>query len=311
LASRFTPDVFWQEVRRYGVSVVFYAGEFLRELVRAPQVVGERNHPVRLFAGSGMRPDLWRRLTERFGAVGILEFYASTEASAVLANAAGDKIGAVGHPLPGSPHLAIAAYDADTEELVRDPRGRLVRARIDEPGMLVARLDSARGIADLAHIAPTRLIHDAFEPGDTWFVTGDLLRLDSAGDYWFVDRHGDLIRTAGGPVPSRRIEDALHSEDGVAACVAVAIADPAHPTKELPAAAFVLEPTATLDLAALTRAVQTLPDHARPVRLRRVATIPMTDGYRPLKQPIRELGFADGSDVSVWDPTLGRYRPTA
>lgn len=310
LASRFAPDVFWQEVRRYGVSVVFYAGEMARALVRAPFTIGERNHPVRLFAGSGMRPDLWKRLTARFGAVGILEFYASTEASAVLANADGGKIGAVGHPLPGSPELAIAAYDFDTDELVRDARGRLVRAQVDEPGMLVARLDSARGIADIAHIAPTRLLHDAFGPGDTWFVTGDLLRIDGDGDYWFVDRHGDVIRTRGGPVASRRIEDALHQLDGVVACVAVAQADRDHLDREVPAAAFTLEPTAPVDLDALARAVVGLPAHARPQRLRRVASIPETDGFRPLKQPIRELGFADGPDVYAWDAATNRYRPT-
>ena len=310
LASRFTPDTFWQEVRRYGASVVFYAGEMARALVRAPAAVGERNHPVRLFAGSGMRPDLWKRLTARFGPVGVLEFYASTEASAVLANADGTKLGAVGHPLPGSPELAISAFDFDTDDLVRDARGRLVRAKVDEPGMLVARLDSARGIADIAHIAPTRLLHDAFGPGDTWFVTGDLLRIDGDGDYWFVDRHGDVIRTAGGPVPSRRVEDALHQWDAVVACVAVAIADPAHEGKELPAAAFALEPTAPIDLDALARVVIGLPGNARPARLRRVASIPETDGFRPLKQPIRELGFADGPDVYAWDPSTNRYRPT-
>ena len=177
--------------------------------------------------------------------------------------------------------------------------------------MLVARLDSARGIADIAHIAPTRLLHDAFGPGDTWFVTGDLLRIDGDGDYWFVDRAGDVILTRGGPVPSRRIEDTLHQLDGVIACVAVAIADRAHVDRELPAAAFALEPTAAVDLDALARVVVALPAHARPVRLRRVASIPETDGFRPLKQPIRELGFADGPDVYAWDPTTNRYRPTA
>ncbi|MEZ4404094.1 MAG: alpha/beta fold hydrolase [Kofleriaceae bacterium] len=310
LASQFTPATFWQEVRRYGVSVVFYAGEMARSLVHAPPGVGERNHPVRLFAGSGMRPDLWRRLTERFGAVGVLEFYASTEASAVLANAAGEQIGAVGHPLPGSPELAVAAYDFDAEQLVHDSRGRLVRAAVDQPGMLVARLDSSRGIADIGHIAPTRLVHDGFGPGDTWFVTGDLLRIDAGGTYWFVDRAGDMIRTAGGPVASRRVEDALHGVDAVVGCVAVAIPDPAAAGKELVAAAVALATDAPLDLAALAQAATALPEHARPRRLRRVAAIPMTDGYRPLKQPLRELGFADGPDVFTWDPTTNRFRPS-
>lgn len=316
LASRFAPDTFWQEVRRYGVSVVYYAGDMARALVHAPHTVGEHNHPVRLFAGSGMRPDLWRRLRDRFGAVGVLEFYASTEASAVLANASGGKVGAVGHPLPGSPPLAIAAFDFDTDELVRDPAGRLVRARVDEPGMLVARLDSARGIADLAHIAPTRLLHDAFGPGDTWYVTGDLLRIDSDGDYWYVDRHGDTIRTAGGPVPSRRVEDALHQVDAIVACAAVAIdpvthlASAAPAAASAPAAAFALSPGAPPDLPALSRAVLSLPDHARPIRLRRLPTLPQTDGFRPLKNPIRALGFADGPDVYAWDPATRSYRST-
>ena len=202
LASRFAPDVFWQEVRRYGVTVVFYAGEMCRQLIHAPFAIGEQNHPVRLFAGSGMRPDLWRKLVARFGSVGVLEFYASTEASAVLANASGEKVGAVGRPLPGSPELAIAAYDVDADDFVRDGGGRLIHARVDEPGMLIARLDRPRGISDLAHIAPTRLVRDALAPGDTWFVTGDLLKIDGDGDYWFVDRQGDTLRTSSGPVAS-------------------------------------------------------------------------------------------------------------
>jgi putative long chain acyl-CoA synthase len=308
LASQFRPDVFWREVRRYGVSVVYYAGEMCRSLVHAPSTVGEQNHPVRLFAGSGMRPDLWQKLLARFGNVGVLEFYASTEASAVLANASGEKIGAVGRPLPGSPEMAIAAYDFDADELVRDTNGRLVRARIDEPGMLVARLDSPRGIADVAHLPPARLLRDAFSAGDTWFFTGDILTVDSGGDYWFVDRWGDSIKTAGGPVMSRKVEDALHTVPSVFSCVAVGVPGD---RGEVPMAAFALAPGATLDLPALGAAVATLPAHARPRRLRRVEGIPMTDGFRPLKKPILDLGFGDGPDVWEWDAGSGNYVSTA
>ena len=61
--------------------------------------------------------DVWRRLAERTG-VGVLEFYASTEGTLVLANAAGEKVGALGRPLPGArrvrvPHRvhSMGAYD--------------------------------------------------------------------------------------------------------------------------------------------------------------------------------------------------------
>ena len=307
LATQFRPDVFWREVRRYGVTIVFYAGEMCRSLVHAPHTVGEQNHPVRLFAGSGMRPDLWQKLLARFDGFGVLEFYASTEASAVLANASGEKVGAVGRPLPGSPEMAIAAYDFDADELVRDASGHLVRARIDEPGMLVARLDSPRGIADVAHLPPARLLRDAFASGDTWFFTGDILTIDADGDYWFVDRWGDSIKTAHGPVMSRKVEDALHTVPSIIGCCAVGV--PAE-RGEVVMAAFALAPGATLDLAAIAAAVGTLPEHARPRRLHRVASIPMTDGFRPLKKPILDLGFGDAHDVWEWDAATSSYRAT-
>lgn len=288
LASKFEPQTFWEEVRRYGASVVYYAGEMVRRLLDAPPVVGESNNPVRLFAGSGLRADAWRRLVERFGPVGVCELYASTEAHVVLANASGKRIGSVGRPLPGSPDVVVAAMDG--EELVRDGHGHLVYARLDEPGMLVARL-SARAGADVAHIDPRRLLRDAFEPGDTWFATGDLFRVDAAGDFWFVGRH--QIQTAHGPVTTTRIEDALYAVRGVALCVATA--DPDAPTQ----VAAIVQGHPTLD--ALSAAVAALPEYARPRRLRIVDAIPMTDGFRPLRHAV------DLAGAYAWDPRAQRY----
>lgn len=293
--GRFEPTTFWDEVRRYGVSVVYYAGEMCRQLVDADPVLGEKNNPVRLFAGSGMRPDVWRQLVDRFGPVGVLEFYASTEANAVLANTAGKKVGALGRPLPGSPELAVAAYDFTEQTLVHDSSGKLVRARLDEPGMLVARL-SARAGADIAHIDPKRLLRDAFEPGDTWFITNDICKVDAVGDYWFIDKPSQMISTRLGPVASTRIEDGLYDCACVALCVAAGRRDPDDPSVQLPIAAIQLHPRHPLDLDALATAVQALPEYARPRELYIVDEIPLTDGYRPIKRAAFER------------PRLGSYR---
>lgn len=309
LASSFEAETFWDEVRRYGASVVFYAGEMLRRIVDAPAQPGAQNHPVRLFAGSGLRRDVWRRLVERFGPVGVLELYASTEANAVLANASGKKLGSVGRPLPGSPEVAIAAYDFAARELVRDGAGRLVRARLDEPGMLVARL-SARAGADVAHIDPKRLIRDAFDPGDTWFITGDFFTVDAEGDYRFVDHHGHVVLTRLGPVPSTKIEDALYEHAGVALCIAAGAPDPDGGDAEIPIAAVQLHPAASLDLDALSAAVARLPEYARPRRLRIVEQLPLTDGFRPIKRGLRDLALADGPNLYLWNPRAQRYEPS-
>jgi putative long chain acyl-CoA synthase len=307
LASVFEPPIFWEEVRRYGVTVVYYAGEMCRRLVDAPSVIGEKNNPVRLFAGSGLRQDVWRQLVDRFGPVGVLELYASTEANAVLANTAGRKVGSVGRPLPGSPDVAVAAWSFPDDDFVRDAGGRLLRARIDEPGMLLARLDTARGGSDLAHIDPRRLLHDAFAPGDVWFVTGDFMRVDVEGDHWFFDRAGAVIRTAGGEVASTRIEDALYAASCVALCIAVGLPEPSIDSASgdgtaTPVCAISLQPGEPIQLEALSDAIFTLPDYARPQRLRVVTELPLTGGYRPVKAPVRGYDFGDGPSVYRWDP---------
>ena len=309
LASKFAPTTFWDEIRRYGASVVFYAGEMCRRLVDAQPVLGERNNPVRLFAGSGLRKDVWRRLVDRFGPVGVLELYASTEANAVLANARGKKLGSLGRPLPGSPELAVAAWSFPDDDFERDGAGRLLRARLDEPGMLVAKLGQRAG-ADVAHIDPRRVLHDAFEPGDLWFVTGDIASVDTEGDFWQIDRASQMIQTRLGAVASTRIEDALYETPGVALCIAAGHPEPADPKIETPIAALQLQPGVALDLASISRSVATLPEYGRPRRIRVVESLPMTDGFRPIKRGIRDLDVSDGPGVYSWDPRAQEYRPT-
>jgi putative long chain acyl-CoA synthase len=281
-----------------------------RRLVDAPPVLGEKNNPVRLFAGSGMRKDVWRRMVDRFGTT-VLELYASTEASVVLANASGKKLGSVGRPLPGSPEVAIAAYNFTDRELVRDGTGKLVRARLDEPGMLVARVSAARAGADVAHIDPKRLIRDAFEPGDTWFVTGDIMKVDTQGDYWFVDRQDQMILTKLGAVASTRVEDGLYEHGSVALCIAAGLRDPDDPTVEVPVAAVQLHPAASLDLIALSAAAVALPEYARPRRLRIVEHLPLTDGFRPIKRGLTDLAQVEGPNLFLWNARTQRYEPSS
>jgi putative long chain acyl-CoA synthase len=346
LAGAFTPETwaepFWDEVRRYGATVVYYAGEMCRRLIDAPPGFGENNNPVRLFAGSGLRAGLWRRLVDRFGPVAVLEMYASTEAHIVLANARGRKPGSVGRPLPGSPDVAIAAWSLGDDDFVRDGAGRLIHARLDEPGMLIAALGtpSSTAGADLAHIDPRRIAGDAFAPGDRWFVTGDLFRVDAEGDYWFVDHRHHMIATRHGAVASTRIEDAIYDVPGVALCAVVGRPDPdsgsgsdsggapdlaggsAAPLAQFPVAAIQLHPSpspspspspglgAALPLDALSRAVAALPEYARPRRIRFVDALAMTDGYRPIKPALAGLDLSNGPEVVAWDPRAQRYQPT-
>jgi acyl-coenzyme A synthetase/AMP-(fatty) acid ligase len=77
-------------------------------------------------------------------------------------------------------------------------------------------------------------------------------------------------------------------------------------TYEVPIAALELHSGAALDLEALSAAVRTLPEYARPHRIRVVEKLPMTDGFRPIKRGLRDLDAIGGPNVYHWDPRAQR-----
>ena len=116
MAAAPDPETFWDEVRRYGATHVSYTWTSLHDVTVAPPNPNEQHHPIKLFMGSGMPRGLWRRVAERFAPARVLEFYASAEGEAILANLTGQPIGSMGRPLPGTPPVRIAAYDLRARE---------------------------------------------------------------------------------------------------------------------------------------------------------------------------------------------------
>ena len=148
-------------MRQYGVSVVTYTWAMLREIMDDPAFDLKGNHPVRLFIGSGMPTGLWQRVTDEFSPAHVVEFFATTDGQAVLANVAGVKIGSKGRPLPGAAQVELAAYDPDDDLILEDERGFVRAAHADEVGVLLARprgpvdphaLDQARGVRARRHL---------------------------------------------------------------------------------------------------------------------------------------------------------------
>jgi acyl-CoA synthetase (AMP-forming)/AMP-acid ligase II len=121
-----------------------------------------------------------------------------------------------------------------------------------------------------------------------------LLRRDADGDYWFVDRLSDVIRTATRPVHPRAVEDSIYQLDDVAlVCVyPVELAGGA----EQPVAAIVPKPGRRLDLARLAGQLEARhPPEARPKLLRVLERMPLTDGFRPVKPLLQSAAMpADG-----------------
>jgi len=109
-----------------------------------------------------------------------------------------------------------------------------------------------------------------------------------------------------GAVASTRIEDAIYGVPGIALCAAGPVPDPEHPGYEHAVTALQLHPDHELDLSAISAAVATLPEYARPRRLRVVDAIPLTDGFRPIKRGLAAM-VAESGSAYVWDARTQRY----
>ncbi|GAB2867634.1 acyl-CoA synthetase [Actinocorallia aurea] len=290
LASGYDPATFWDEARRYGVTVASYTWTLLHGLIEAPPHPGERHHSVRLFIGSGMPRGLWRRLETRLAPARVLEFYAATSGDAIMVNLTGKKPGAVGRPLPGSAPVRIARYDLETDALVPGPDGFAAECRPGETGILLAEGDSAPD--------PLRGV---FAPGDSWIVTGDLFQRDADGDHWMIGRTGEVARTAAGPVPCGIVRDRIGDVPGVDLAVAYGI--PAGRHDLLAAAVTLRAPVAPADFTAA------FPESG-PDLIRIVDEIDTNPYARLLTGRFRAEGVPDeDGGIAYYRDTSGEYRP--
>jgi putative long chain acyl-CoA synthase len=304
MATQFDPSTFWDEVRRYGVTVASYTWTMFRDVAEAPPHPGERGHSVRLFIGSGMPSGLWRRMVERFAPARVLEFYASTQGEAVLANISGQKIGSMGRPLPGSAEVRIAAYDIEAGRLQTEDDGYVRECGRDEVGMLLSRIDP-----DRAAITESPL-RGVFRRDDAWLATGDLFRRDGDGDFWLVDPVASLIPTERGVVAAGPIRNALGALDAVELAVVYGVPHGDTGLCTVVAAVSVREGH-KLGPGDVANALGRLEVDERPDVVRVVDEIPVTTWYRPITGPLRKEGIpGPGGKLPTWalDRGHGGYR---
>ena len=308
LAREFSVDRFWGDVRRYGVDVVFYSGGLCRALVNAPHDPREEDHPIRLFAGSGMPRGIWTRLLERLRPALAIEFFASTEGNAVLVNLTGEKIGSVGRPLPGGAEIAVAAWDLERDRLVELGSGFAEPCGRGRMGLLLSRVAPERGEVE------RRPLRGVFEAGDAWLDSGDLVRCDLEGDFWLLDNRKDLIHTSAGVVATIPIEDTLATEldfVDLAAVYGVQLDGDAH---QIVVAAITLRRGHHFDLKAFGELLETrLPEVERPRFVRVLDELPMTSGHRVQKGALRLAGLdsTEGTDFEIIPAAPGSLPGTA
>jgi fatty-acyl-CoA synthase len=317
IREKFSARDFWDEVVANECTLFQYIGELCRYLVQAPPHPRERAHRLRLAIGNGLRPEVWPRFAARFAIPRILEFYGATEGNVNLFNFDG-RPGAVGR-VPwflkrGFP-IAIVRFDMHGQKPIRDAQGLCERAAPDEIGEAVGQIlaDPAKsnmrfeGYADTAHNT-SKILRDVFAKGDAWFRSGDLMREDADGYFYFVDRIGDTFRWKGENVSTMEVAEIVGSFPGIREANVYGV-EVAGCEGRAGMAAIVCAPG--LDLAALHAYVAArLPDYARPLFLRVCETIEVTATFKQKKIGLAREGFdPDGiaDEMFFDDPRVKAY----
>lgn len=150
---------------------------------------------------------------ERRTGAKIIEGYGLTECSAVShVNPLGrPKDGSFGVPLP---NIGAAVVNHETGEYL--PPGEVGELIIEGPNIMKGywnrEEDTRESLVDL--------------DGRTWLRTGDLVRMDDEGYFYFYDRMKDLIKYKGYSVFAREIEEVLHQHPKVKTAGVLGVPNP-------------------------------------------------------------------------------------
>ena len=306
IRPRFSASDFWRDVRDQRCTLFQYIGELCRYLVNTPHQPSETQHCLRIACGNGLRPEVWVAFQTRFRIPRILEYYASTEGNFSLYNCEGQPgaIGRIPAFLANRLPVALLRFDVEKSEPWRNADGFCERCAANEVGEAVGLMPAAggeragrfEGYAD-EEASNRKVLRNVFKAGDSWYRTGDLMRRDERGFYYFVDRVGETYRWKGENVSTAEVLTVLTASRGVIEGVVYGVSVPGADGRAGMAALVV---NAEFDLAAFRAEVASrLPPYARPVFLRTLATLEATGTFKPRKQELMQAGF---DPIRVTDP---------
>lgn len=330
IGRKFSTKTFWQEVRASNATIIQYVGETCRYLLSAPPQLDEngvdldKQNKVRVAFGNGLRPDVWNKFKERFGIEAIAEFYSATEGAIGLWNysrndfsrGAIGRMGSIGSVV-SSRSTAIVDLDWETETPRRDPvTGLCSPVPRGEPGEFLAKLDAAdveknfQGYFNNEKATSTKVLRNVLVKGDAYFRSGDMIRWDEEGRFYFSDRIGDTFRWKSENVSTNEVSESLGGHAAVEEANVYGVELPHHDGRAGCVALVLSEPASEQLMKSLADHVhRELPKFAIPLFLRVTKEMQMTGTNKQQKHVVRAQGVnpAKVDNDEMWWLKNGTY----
>jgi acyl-CoA synthetase (AMP-forming)/AMP-acid ligase II len=304
IGKKFSTSRFWSDVRDSNSTAFVYVGETARYLLANPPSEMDRKHKVKVMFGNGMRPDVWPRFVERFGIKTVAEFFNSTEGVFSLINICRGPFSAtaVGHHGAILRHRLRNTYmpveiDLETNTIFRDPKtGFAKRKPYEEGGEIIVALPAEEafvGYYKNPEATNKMFVRNVFKKGDLFYRTGDALRRDEDGKWFFLDRLGDTFRWKSENVSTAEVSEVLGNFPGIVEANVYGVEVPGHDGRAGCAAIYV-DPAnlASFDFnALLAHARAKLPKYAVPVFIRVLSNLTTMHNNKQNKVPLRNDGI--------------------
>jgi crotonobetaine/carnitine-CoA ligase len=282
LPERFSPTRWWSEVAECDATIIHYLGIVAPTLLNQPVSQDERRHKVRFGIGAGIEPQLHAPFETRFG-FPMIEVWGMTETGRLFWNNTDPRLRETRAFGRATPTLDARVVDEHDHDVLDGVEGELiVRHTAEQP---------RRGFFS-GYLNKPEATEEAWRGG--WFHTGDVVRRDTTGMLYFVDRKKNIIRRSGENIAAAEVEAALQAHDAVAQVAVISVPDEVR--EEEVFACIVLMPgvAPTLDLAndVFEWANRRLAYYKAPGWLLFLDTLPTTGTQKVQKTQI----FAPGTD---------------
>ncbi|MDN5622361.1 long-chain-acyl-CoA synthetase [Acinetobacter guillouiae] len=292
IRRKFSTSAFWSDVKKFNASAIGYVGELCRYLMDAPASELDHTHRVTKMIGNGMRPNIWGKFKERFGIEEILELYASSEGNVGFSNVFNFNNTVGFSPTP----YAIVQFDKEKNEAIRDSHGACQKVKKGEVGLLIGKITKRSPFDGYTDPEKNKsvIMKDVFKKGDSYFITGDLVRDIGFRHAQFVDRLGDTFRWKGENVSTTEVENICSEYPKITEAVVYGVEIP-NTNGRAGMAAITLhdgEELTEQDLSQLAAEFKkNLPAYAVPVFLRIQQIVETTGTFKYQKNKLKEQAF--------------------
>lgn len=274
VVESFRTEEFWSVIRRLGVTCTLMMGSISTFLMKLPEDDDQRNSPLK----SVLIPPLTSEVIAYAKRIGVDWYttFSMTEANVPLISRPNpEKPGTCGRIRRGAEARIVDEHDNEV------PVGTV--------GELIIRDDEPWALCSGYHKNPEATAK-AWRNG--WFHTGDAVRCDEDGDFYFVDRLKDAIRRRGENISSYEVEVEVNAHPDVQESAAIAVASE-HGEDEvmvvvMPVQGRTIDPKALVEFL-----IPRMPHFMVPRYVRVMKELPRTPTTKVQKVRLRDAGITD------------------